>query len=100
MGHTCALPWFTVVWGGLLPCPRLPPGGATTNGPDATTPPSYLSKLGGGGELGGGVQLGVGGGCSCRGSGGGGVFLPGVGGGGLWPGGQGGVQPGVRGGGV
>ena len=47
------------------------PGGATTNGPDATTPPSYLSKLGGGGGSWGG---------SSRWSGGG-VFLPGVGGG-------------------
>ena len=34
------------------------PRGVTANGPDATTPPSYLSKLGGG------VQPGVGGGGS------------------------------------
>ena len=46
-------------------------------------PPSYLSKL-----VGGGVQPGVGGG-SCRGSGGVGLAR-----------GQGGVQLGVRGGGV
>ena len=72
------------------------PGGATTTGPDATPPPSYLSKLGGGGPAGGrgGVKPGVGGGGepgvrgggSNRGSGGG------------LAGGQGGVQPGVRGG--
>ena len=48
-----------------------PPGGATTTGPDATTPPSYLSKLAEGGGLGqggGGVggywQLGRGAGAA------------------------------------
>ena len=54
-------------------------GGATT-GPDATHPPTIFQNLGGG------VQLGVGGG----------VFQPGVGGG--LAGGQGGVQPGLGGG--
>ena len=71
-------------------------GGATTTGPDATHPPSYLSKLVGGGQLGGGPAGGRGGGV-LPGVGGGGVFVPGVGGGGL-AGGQRGVQP-VRGGG-
>ena len=52
------------------------------------SPPSYLSKLGGGASRGSG-------GGSCQGSGGG-VFLPGSGGG--LAGGQGGIQPGVRGG--
>ena len=55
------------------------PGGATTNGPDATTPPAVCQNLrGGGGESwGGGVQPGVGEG----------GFLPGVGGGGRLAGG-------------
>ena len=46
-------------------------GGATTTGPDATPPPSYLSKLGGGGSVGGGFSWRVEGG-----------FLEGRGGGG------------------
>ena len=55
-------------------------GGATTNGPDATTPPAICQNSGGVGGaigggpargLGGGFLPGVGGGCSCRGSGGG-----------------------------
>ena len=63
-------------------------GGATTNGPDATTIPqlSVKTRGGGGGSRGSGGRWGV--------------FLPGVGGGGVWRGGQGGVQPGLRGGGV
>ena len=91
------------------------PGGATTNGPDATSPPSYLSKLGG---MGGvrfrnmfrcfrnmavpehvpvGLARGRGGRVFLPGAGGGGgVFLLGVRGG--LAGGQGGVQPGVGGG--
>ena len=36
------------------------PGGATTNGPDATTPPAICQNSGGGSW--GGVQPGVGGG--------------------------------------
>ena len=47
------------------------PGGATTNGPDATTPPAICQNSGGGGSWGGGVRAG---------GRGGGVFLPGVGG--------------------
>ena len=76
-----------------LDYPGCAPGGATTNGPDATTPPSYLSKLGGGGGGGGGGQLGGG---SSRGSGGG-VFVPGVGGGVFLPGVGGASGRGVRG---
>ena len=75
---------------------NLSPGGATTNGPDATTPPAIRQNSGGGpaggpGGGGGGVPAGGRGG-------GGGLFLPRVGGG--LAGGQGGVQPGVGGGGV
>ena len=57
------------------------PGGATTNGPDATTPPAICQNSGGGGGVGGGVQPGVGGG-----------FLLGVGGGGVPTGGRGGAH--------
>ena len=67
----------------LHPPPRPPRGGATTTGLDATHPPTIFQN---GGQLGGGVQPGVGG------------VLPGVRGGGL-AGGHGGVQPGVREGG-
>ena len=44
------------------------PGGATTTGPDATTPPRYLSNLrggGGGGQIGGRVGGRMGGGGLC-----------------------------------
>ena len=42
-------------------------GVATTNGPDATHPPTIFQNWGGGSGGGGGVFLpGVGGGCSCR----------------------------------
>ena len=45
-------------------------GGGTTNGLDVTPPPSYLSKLGGGGSCGGGGRLGGVGGEFGRGGGG------------------------------
>ena len=65
------------------------PGGATTNGPDATTPPLSVKTRGGGGSWGGGVQPWVGG----RG----GVRAGGWGGGCSYRGSGGGVWPGVRG---
>ena len=65
-------------------------GGATTNGLDATHPPTIFQNSGGGGGAAGGR-----GGGSCRGSGGG--FLPGVRGGCSCRGSGGGSGRGVRG---
>ena len=62
------------------------------------TPQLSFKPRGGGGAVGGGVQVGVGGGGVLPGGPGGGVFLLGVGGG--LAGGHGGVQPGMRGGGL
>ena len=78
-----APPLYTPVWL-VMPIPFaeiviLCPGGATTNGPDATTPQAICHNSRGGGSSrgsgGGGSCRGSGGGCSYRGSGGGGVGL-------------------------
>ena len=56
-----------VATGGRGATSGLGPGGMTTTGPDATSPPSYLSKLAGGG---GGRREGRGGGIGSSAEGG------------------------------
>ena len=69
IGNLSAKDWTAVDHGHW----RATRGGATTTGPDATPPPSYLSKLAGRGWVGGGSWGGGGGGVLAAWRGGGGA---------------------------